>query len=151
MACLTGLVTLTSTRIYDLHYSTYIHVPESISIYILRTVVLDYGELLAYWFISHPHLHPGPRARSPSRRVSGPPQRRPNTHSLLPMPQHCHQFPCQCTTPNTPQLPTSAAEQCEQSKRRCPPPKIALCKPRREPSEASLAAPPYLCLKPPSS
>jgi hypothetical protein len=53
VACLTGLVTLTSTRIYDLHYSTYTRVPESVSIHILRTVVLDYGELLAYWFILH--------------------------------------------------------------------------------------------------
>ncbi len=53
VACLTGLVTLTSTRIYDLHYSTYTHVPGSVSIHILRTVVLDYGELLAYWFILH--------------------------------------------------------------------------------------------------
>jgi hypothetical protein len=44
-------VTLTSTRIYDLHYSTYTRVPGSVSIHILRTVVLDYGELLAYWFI----------------------------------------------------------------------------------------------------
>ncbi len=51
MACLTGLVTLTSTRIYDLHYSTCTRVPGSVSIHILRTVVLDYGELLAYWFI----------------------------------------------------------------------------------------------------
>jgi hypothetical protein len=52
VACLTGLVTLTSTRNYDLHYySTYTHVPGCVSIYILRTVVLDYGELLAYWFI----------------------------------------------------------------------------------------------------
>ncbi len=50
VACLTGLVTLTSTRIYDLHYSTYTRVPGSVSIHILRTVVLDYGELLAYWF-----------------------------------------------------------------------------------------------------
>jgi hypothetical protein len=69
VACLTGLVTLTSTRIYDLHYSTYtltstriydLHystytrVPGSVSIHILRTVVLDYGELLAYWFILQP-------------------------------------------------------------------------------------------------
>jgi hypothetical protein len=53
VACLTGLVTLTSTRIYDLHYSTYTRVPGSVSIHILRTVVLDYGELLAYWFILH--------------------------------------------------------------------------------------------------
>jgi hypothetical protein len=53
-ACLTGLVNLTSTRIYDLHYSTYTLVPGSVSIHILRTVVLDYGELLAYWFILHP-------------------------------------------------------------------------------------------------
>jgi hypothetical protein len=52
VACLTGLVTLTSTRIYDLHYSTYTRVPGSVSIHILHTVVLDYGELLAYWFIS---------------------------------------------------------------------------------------------------
>ena len=44
-------VTLTSTRIYDLHYSTYTCVPGSVSIHILRTIVLDYGELLAYWFI----------------------------------------------------------------------------------------------------
>jgi hypothetical protein len=51
VACLTGLVTLTSTGIYDLHYSTYTRVPGSVSIHILRTVVLDYGELLAYWFI----------------------------------------------------------------------------------------------------
>ncbi len=51
MACLTGLVTLTSTRIYDLHYSTYTSAPGSVSIHILCTVVLDYGELLAYWFI----------------------------------------------------------------------------------------------------
>ena len=50
VACLTGLVTLTSTRIYDLHYSTYTRVPGSVSIHSLRTVVLDYGELLAYWF-----------------------------------------------------------------------------------------------------
>jgi hypothetical protein len=51
VACLTGPVTLTSTRTYDLHYSTYTHAPGSVSIHILRTVVLDYGELLAYWFI----------------------------------------------------------------------------------------------------
>jgi hypothetical protein len=43
VACLTGLVTLTSTRIYDLHYSTYTCVPGSVSIHILRTVVLDLG------------------------------------------------------------------------------------------------------------
>jgi hypothetical protein len=48
VACLTGLVTLTSTCIYDLHYCTYTRVPGSVSIHILRTVVLDYGELLAY-------------------------------------------------------------------------------------------------------
>ena len=53
VACLTGLVTLTSTRIYVLHYSTYTCVPGSVSIHILHTVVLDYGELLAYWFILH--------------------------------------------------------------------------------------------------
>jgi hypothetical protein len=74
VACLTGLVTLTSTHIYDLHYSTYTRVPESVSIHtpiydlhystytcvpgsvsihILCTLVLDYGELLAYWFILH--------------------------------------------------------------------------------------------------
>jgi hypothetical protein len=51
VACLTGLVTLTSTRIYDLHYPTYTRVPGSVSIHILRIVVLYYGELLAYWFI----------------------------------------------------------------------------------------------------
>jgi hypothetical protein len=51
VACLTGLVTFTSTRIYDLHYSTYTPVPGSVSIHILRTVVLDYRELLAYWLI----------------------------------------------------------------------------------------------------
>ncbi len=45
------VVTLTSTRIYDLHYSTYTHVPGSVSIHIFCTIVLDYGELLAYWFI----------------------------------------------------------------------------------------------------
>ncbi len=56
VVCLTGLVTLTSTRIYVLHYSTYTRVPGSVSIHILRTVVLDYGELLAYWFILQP-LH----------------------------------------------------------------------------------------------
>jgi hypothetical protein len=28
-------------------------VPGSVSIHSLRTVVLDYGELLAYWFILH--------------------------------------------------------------------------------------------------
>ena len=33
VACLTGLVTLTSTRIYDLHYSTYTRVPGSVSIH----------------------------------------------------------------------------------------------------------------------
>ena len=53
VACLTGLVTLTSTRIYVLHYSTYTRVPGSVSIHILCTIVLDYGELLAYWFILH--------------------------------------------------------------------------------------------------
>ncbi len=53
VSCLTGLITLTSTRIYDQHYSTYTHVPGSVSIHILCTVVLDYGELLAYWFILH--------------------------------------------------------------------------------------------------
>jgi hypothetical protein len=53
VACLTGLVTLTSTCIYVLHYSTYTHVPGSVSIHSLRTVVLDYGELLAYWFTLH--------------------------------------------------------------------------------------------------
>ncbi len=51
VACLTGLVTLTSNRIYDLHYSTHTRVPGSVRIHILRTVVLDYGELLAFWFI----------------------------------------------------------------------------------------------------
>ncbi len=56
VACLTGLVTLTSTLIYDLHYSTYTRVPGSVSIHILCTVVLDYGELLAYWFILHCYL-----------------------------------------------------------------------------------------------
>jgi hypothetical protein len=50
VACLTGLVTLTSTRIYVLHYSTCTRVPGSVSIHSLRTVVLDYWELLAYWF-----------------------------------------------------------------------------------------------------
>ncbi len=50
VACLTGLVTLTSTRIYVIHYSTYTRVPGSVRIHSLRTVVLDYGELLAYWF-----------------------------------------------------------------------------------------------------
>jgi hypothetical protein len=53
VACLTGPVTLTSTHIYDLHYSTYTRVPGSVSIHILRTIVLDYGELLAYCFIVH--------------------------------------------------------------------------------------------------
>jgi hypothetical protein len=53
VACLTGLVTLTSTRTYDLHYSTHTRVPGSVSIHILRTLVLEYGELLAYWFILH--------------------------------------------------------------------------------------------------
>ncbi len=53
VACLTGLVTLTSTRICDLHYSTYTHVPGSVRIHILHTVVLDYGELLAYWLFLH--------------------------------------------------------------------------------------------------
>ncbi len=53
VGCLTGLVTLTSTRIYDLYYSTYTCVTGSVSIHILRTVVLDYGELLAYWFTLH--------------------------------------------------------------------------------------------------
>jgi hypothetical protein len=48
VACLTGLFTLTSTRIYDQHYSTYTHVPGSVSNHFLRTIVLDYGELLAY-------------------------------------------------------------------------------------------------------
>jgi hypothetical protein len=57
VACLTGLVTLTSTRIYDLHYSTYTHVTGSVSIHILRTVVLDYGELLAYWFTLQRRQH----------------------------------------------------------------------------------------------
>jgi hypothetical protein len=58
VACLTGLVTLTSTRIYDQHYSTYTRVPGSVSIHILRTLVLDYRELLAYWFILyHPPSH----------------------------------------------------------------------------------------------
>jgi hypothetical protein len=47
---LTGLETLTSTHIYDLHYSTYMCV-QGVSIHILLTVVLDYGELLTYWFI----------------------------------------------------------------------------------------------------
>ncbi len=56
VACLSGLVTLTSTCIYDLHYSTYIRVLGSVSIHILRTVVLDYGELLAYWFSLHCYL-----------------------------------------------------------------------------------------------
>jgi hypothetical protein len=36
VACLTGLVTLTSTRIYVLHYSTYTRVPGSVSIHSLR-------------------------------------------------------------------------------------------------------------------
>jgi hypothetical protein len=53
VACLTGLVTLTSIRIYGLHYSTYTRVPGSVSIHILRTIVVDYRELLAYWFILH--------------------------------------------------------------------------------------------------
>jgi hypothetical protein len=39
--------------IYDLQFSTYTHVPGSGSIHILHIVVLDYGELLAYWFILH--------------------------------------------------------------------------------------------------
>jgi hypothetical protein len=56
VACLTGLVTLTSTRIYDLHYSTYTSVLGSVSIHILRTVVLDYRELLAHWFILQSHF-----------------------------------------------------------------------------------------------
>ncbi len=51
VACLTGPVTLTSTHVYDIYYSTYTRVPGSVSIHILHTVVLDYGELLAYWFI----------------------------------------------------------------------------------------------------
>ncbi len=53
MACLTGLVTLTYSHIYDLHYSTHTRVPGSVSIHILRTVVHDYRELLTYWFILH--------------------------------------------------------------------------------------------------
>jgi hypothetical protein len=51
VACLTDLVTLTSTHIYDLHYFTYTRVPGSVSIHILHTIVLDYREFLAYWFI----------------------------------------------------------------------------------------------------
>jgi hypothetical protein len=47
VAYLTGMVTLTSTRIYVLHYSTYTCVPGGISIRNLRTVVLDYREHLA--------------------------------------------------------------------------------------------------------
>jgi hypothetical protein len=50
VACLIKLVTLTSTHIYDL-YSTYTRVPGSVSIHTLHYVVLDNGELLAYWFI----------------------------------------------------------------------------------------------------
>ncbi len=38
VACLTGLVTLTSTRIYVIHYSTYTRMPGSVSIHSLRTV-----------------------------------------------------------------------------------------------------------------
>jgi hypothetical protein len=53
VACLSGLVTLTFTRIYDLYYSTYTRVRGSVSIHILRIVVLDYGELLAYWLFLH--------------------------------------------------------------------------------------------------
>jgi hypothetical protein len=56
VACLTGLVTLTSTRIYDIHYSTFTRVPGSVSIHSLRTVVLNYGELLAYWFTLHCYI-----------------------------------------------------------------------------------------------
>jgi hypothetical protein len=40
-------------RIYVIHYSTYTRVLGSVSIHSLRTVVLDYGELLAYWFTLH--------------------------------------------------------------------------------------------------
>ena len=54
VACWTGLVTLTSTCIYDLHYSTYTHVPGSVSIHILRTIVLDYQDFwLMLAFISY--------------------------------------------------------------------------------------------------
>jgi hypothetical protein len=53
VACLTGLLTLTSTHIYVIHYSTYTRVPGSVSIHSLHIVVLDYGELLAYWFTLH--------------------------------------------------------------------------------------------------
>jgi hypothetical protein len=44
-------VTLTSIRTFDLHYSTYTRVPGSVSIHNLSTIVLDYGEFWAYWFI----------------------------------------------------------------------------------------------------
>ncbi len=56
VACLTGLVTLTSTHIYDLYYSTYTRVPGIVSIHILRILVLDYGELLAYWLFLRSRL-----------------------------------------------------------------------------------------------
>jgi hypothetical protein len=39
------MVTLTSIHIYVVHYSTYTHVPGSVSILKSRTVVLDYGDL----------------------------------------------------------------------------------------------------------
>jgi hypothetical protein len=84
-------------------------------------------------------------AQADASAVSGPPQQSPNAHSLLPMPQHCHQFPRQCTTPNTLQTPTSAsratqvkqaplppsqlrpvqaATRAERSELRCPPPSL---------------------------
>jgi hypothetical protein len=69
LACLTGLVTLTSTLIYNLHYSTYTRVPGSVSIHILRTVVLDYGELLALLVIPTWLLHWFPRFESLSNCV----------------------------------------------------------------------------------
>ncbi len=53
VACLTGLVILTSTRIYVIHYSAYTRVLGSVSIHSLRTIALDYGELLAYWLTLH--------------------------------------------------------------------------------------------------
>ncbi len=51
------LVTLTSTHTCVLHYSTYKRVPGSVSIQNLCTVVLDYGEHLAYWFITSNTCH----------------------------------------------------------------------------------------------
>jgi hypothetical protein len=94
VACLTGLVILTSARIYDLHYSTYTPVPGSVSIHILHTIVLDYGELLALLVIPtgwQPTRHPrGQHREGPCPMPSTAPRVAARKNSLCSLQHDCH-------------------------------------------------------------